>query len=87
MKKRTPPKKTELPPPDARAVHLAFCKRRALEFIKNGDISNAFTSFQNDMRKNQKTAAHPALEIMTRQYFSGFLASAEKMRAFIEKIL
>ncbi len=39
----------------SRAEHLAFCKRRALEFVDAGDLPNALTSMLSDLEKHTET--------------------------------
>lgn len=38
-----------------RAKHLAWCKRRAHEYLDRGDIANAVTSMMSDLRKHPET--------------------------------
>lgn len=38
-----------------RAAHLAWCKRRALEYLDRGDIANAITSMMSDLNKHPET--------------------------------
>jgi len=44
-----------------RQGHLEWCKKRAIEYVDNGDLNNAFASFQSDMGKHNETANHMAL--------------------------
>ncbi len=39
-----------------RADHLAWCKRRALEYLDSGDVANAVTSMLSDLGKHPETA-------------------------------
>lgn len=39
-----------------RQEHLAWCKRRALEYLKTGDIQQCAASFMSDMNKHEETA-------------------------------
>lgn len=39
-----------------RDEHMAFCKRRALEYIALGDPSNAIASMLSDLGKHPETA-------------------------------
>jgi len=41
---------------DTRAEHLAWCKERALEYLDEGDVQQAFASFASDMSKHPETA-------------------------------
>lgn len=38
-----------------RAEHLAWCKKRALEYLDSGDKTNAVTSMLSDLRKHPET--------------------------------
>ena len=42
-----------------REEHIAWCKKRALEYLNAGDPPNAFTSFCSDMRKHPETFIEP----------------------------
>jgi hypothetical protein len=44
-----------------RDEHLAWCKKRALEYWREGDLVNAVTSMGSDLSKHPETACHPAL--------------------------
>ena len=35
--------------------HLAWCKKRALEYLDAGELANAFTSMLSDMDKHPDT--------------------------------
>jgi hypothetical protein len=39
-----------------RAEHLAWCKRRALEYVERGDLTHAVASMMSDLNKHQETA-------------------------------
>lgn len=67
-----------------RAEHLAWCKQRALEYIKGGDANNAWASMASDMRKHPETANHIALELGMMLLMTGNLDAPHKMREFIE---
>ncbi len=38
-----------------REEHLAWCKRRAYEYLNNGDVQNAITSMMSDLQKHEET--------------------------------
>jgi hypothetical protein len=40
---------------DGRARHLAWCKERALEYVKRGDLVNALASMASDVRQHPGT--------------------------------
>jgi hypothetical protein len=66
-----------------REEHLAWCKRRALEYLDAGEITNAITSMMSDMDKhpetrcNNKVLAHLGMLIAVEQ-------NADAARRFIE---
>ncbi len=66
-----------------REEHLQWCKDRALEYVEEGDLTQAFTSFQSDMRKHKETEDHSALQFMAIMVFGGQLATAHEMEKFI----
>jgi hypothetical protein len=39
-----------------RKSHLAWCKKRAHEYLARGDIKNAVTSMMSDLSKHPETA-------------------------------
>lgn len=38
-----------------REEHLAWCKRRAYEYLDQGDVQNAITSMMSDLQKHEET--------------------------------
>lgn len=36
-----------------RAEHLAWCKKRALEYLDHGDVKGALTSMNSDLSKHE----------------------------------
>jgi hypothetical protein len=44
-----------------RAEHLAWCKRRALEYVEDGDLPNAIASMGSDLSKHPETKCDPHL--------------------------
>ena len=39
-----------------RQEHLDWCKKRALEYLDKGDVSNAIASMLSDLGKHEETA-------------------------------
>lgn len=66
-----------------RADHIAWCKERALAYVNQGDLQNAFASLVSDLRKYPETEDHAAIELGTMLMFSGMLSTAKDMRDFI----
>lgn len=67
-----------------RAQHLAWCKRRALEYVDSGDLTGAFASMASDMSKHEGTADHRGIDLGMNLLLIGSLSSREQMRRFIE---
>lgn len=40
-----------------RTEHLAWCKQRAMEYVKTGDYASAVTSMLSDLSKHPETEA------------------------------
>lgn len=66
-----------------RSEHLQWCKDRALEYMDNGDTTNAFASFQSDMSKHPETDGHKALQLGMTLLLSGNLSTTGQMREWI----
>jgi hypothetical protein len=47
-----------------RDEHLAWAKRRALEYLDRGDVSNAIASMASDVQECDELKHHPALIAM-----------------------
>ena len=69
---------------ESRAEHLAWCKRRALEYCDSGDTKTAFSSMASDLSKHPETEGHPAITLGMMELMSGRLNSPAAMRRFIE---
>jgi hypothetical protein len=64
--------------------HLAWCKERALAYVEQGDLVNAFASMASDMRKEPATHEHPGLQLGALLLVNGHLDTPAKMRDWIE---
>ncbi len=67
-----------------RDEHLAWCKRRALQYVDAGDLTNAFASMASDLRKHSETRDHAGAQLGAMLLFGGHLDTAAEMRRFIE---
>jgi hypothetical protein len=67
-----------------RKEHLDWAKRRALEYVKAGDLTSAFASMASDLRKHPETEDHSGVMLGTMLMMGGHLGSAHQMREFIE---
>lgn len=67
-----------------RGEHLAWCKKRALEFVDNDDLQQAYASMVSDLQKHDETVNHIGIELGMMQMLSGMLDDKYHMRKFIE---
>ena len=67
-----------------RTEHLQWCKDRALEYVNNDDLKNAYASMASDLRKHKETESHAGIVMGMGLLMAGHLDTAEKMRHFIE---
>lgn len=49
--------------------HIDWCKKRALEYVDDGDLTNAYASFMSDMSKHDETANNMALKMGNALFF------------------
>lgn len=70
----------------SRQDHLAWCKKRAIEYVDMGDTKQAFLSFLSDIRKHPETESISSTISMLGLplLMMGSLDSPEKMREHIE---
>lgn len=67
----------------SREEHLQWCKDRALEYVKLGQMQDAFVSFGSDMNKHPETSDHSALSLGTQLFVAGHLSTAHEMEKWI----
>lgn len=67
-----------------RQEHLEWCKKRALEYVDNNDLTNAYGSMALDLNKHPETEMHPGIVTGLGLLQFGQLDTQEKMRKFIE---
>lgn len=68
----------------SRAGHLQWCKSRALEYSKRGDLSGALASMFSDLQKHDETAKHPGIMLGTMLLMSGNLNTQTDVEKFIQ---
>ena len=66
-----------------RSEHVQWCKDRALEYCKQGDITSAFSSLCSDLGKHSETRDHVAIQMGMGLLGMGELATVEQMEKFI----
>jgi hypothetical protein len=67
-----------------REEHLAWCKQRALEYVDNGDLTQAYSSMASDLGKHPDTTGHSGIALGMMLMVGGQLSTAAEMRKFIE---
>lgn len=67
-----------------RHEHIEWCKQRALEYVDNGDLKNAYASMCSDLTKHPETENHSAIGLGMALMMNGNLSTTEEMRKFIE---
>lgn len=67
-----------------RAEHLAWCKKRALEYVEIGDLHQAFASMASDLQKHHDTVGHAGSKLGLGLLMIGNLDTPNAMRKWIE---
>jgi hypothetical protein len=69
-----------------RDEHLAWCKQRALEYVKLGQLQEAFASMGSDLAKHEGTKGSVKIhaDLGMPLLMSGNLSRPEQMRDWIE---
>ena len=67
-----------------RAKHLAWCKKRALQYLETDNTKNAFASMMSDLGKHPETRDHMGCQLGAMMLFSGLLDTTADMRKWIE---
>ena len=70
--------------PMSREEHLRGCKGRAMEYVAQGDMQQAFASMGSDMRKHPETENHAGIQLGLRMMMAGLLDTSAEMGKFIE---
>ena len=63
---------------------MEYCKKRALEYVDNGDITNAYASMTSDLRSHPETEKHCGIGLGMGLLMRGKLSTQSEMRKFIE---
>jgi hypothetical protein len=66
-----------------REEHLAWCKKRALEYIDHGQCREGITSMMSDMRKHPETKSDALDALALGLMINGSLDSIHEAREFI----
>ena len=52
-----------------RAEHLQWCKDRAMEYCRQGDVTNAYASMASDLSKHPETEGHAGIQLGAMLFF------------------
>jgi len=66
-----------------RQEHLDWCKKRAIEYLDNGDVNQAWASMVSDMAQHLELSGHSAISLGMQMLIGGHLSSDDAMRKFI----
>ncbi len=67
-----------------RAEHLAWCKKRALEYCDLGEVKRAWASMAFDLGQHPETQGNIVIRLEMMMVISDQLSTVDKMRKFIE---
>lgn len=67
-----------------RSDHLAWCKKRAMEYVNVGDNEQAFASMASDLSKHPETCGHGGMQLGMMLMMAGHLSTDRQMREFIQ---
>lgn len=66
-----------------RQEHMQWCKDRALEYVKSGDLQEAVTSMLSDIRKHPETQSEALMALGMGLLAAGDLNTPHKVKDFI----
>ena len=66
-----------------RTQHIQWCKDRAIEYVNEGNLQDAYTSMASDLGKHPETEGHSAIQIGMIMLMTGQLSTTSKMKKFI----
>jgi len=67
-----------------REEYLQWAKERALKYVNEGNLTDAFSSLAADLNNNDETRDHIGLGLGMAQLVGGMLNTPQAMREFIE---
>ena len=68
-----------------RAEHLQWCKDRAMEYVRGGDINGAFASMASDIMKHPDTQHHESTNTLgMAQLIGGLISTPIQMEQWIQ---
>ena len=66
-----------------REEHLAFCKKRALEYVAIGELQNALNSMMSDLTRHPETKDHDGIALCISLELIGALNTRHDVEKFI----
>ena len=63
--------------------HIAWCKERALDVLKSGDIAGSYASMVSDLRNDPSTENHSGIQLGMMLMIGGHLSTPTEMEKFI----
>lgn len=66
-----------------RKEYLEWCKQRAIEYLNEGDVKNAWASMCSDLQKHEETKGHPAIMLGMMMVMGNQLSTTKEMKDFI----
>lgn len=67
-----------------REEHLAWCKKRAHEYLDQGDLQNAVASMMSDMQKHPETAFDNGDAMSQLGLFSAMSGDRQAVKRYID---
>jgi len=67
-----------------REEHVAWCKKRALEYVAAGDFVTALINMARDLNKHEETRDHAGAKVGMGLMLTGGLRTKGEMTKFIE---
>lgn len=68
-----------------RTEHMLWAKKRALQYVEDGNLKEAYSSIASDLQKHDETANHIGIQLGMMQMISGMLDTKASMRDFINR--
>jgi hypothetical protein len=68
---------------ETRSEHLAWCKKRAMEYCNSNDLDEAFTSFISDLDKHEEYKWDMVINLGMMLSMGGQLSTQKQMEDFI----
>jgi hypothetical protein len=67
-----------------RSEHVEWAKKRAIEYVDQGDLTSAIASMTSDLGKHPETVNHPGLPLILMEAMGGRQLRADSVRRWID---